>query len=336
MSIFHRIAGTVIVALTAGCASTPPAAPEASSDPGMLIVRGGRFTMGHDTGELNERPAHKVELDTYAMDRTEVSARDFAEFLNAEGNPGESYFTPNDHATVVLVQSERKAREILFAARPGYENYPANNVSWQGADAYCRWRGKRLPTEAEWEKAARGTDKRLFPWGKSTPREGLAQFEQTWQDRQFDVLVPVDALPDGASPYGQLNMAGNVLEWVNDWYRQNLCDFCNPDREGNLSLIRQLTGQDVATGAAPADAEESDEAGDTGSDTSQQRQAPPRNNPTGPETGIFKVLRGGSWQDHQDQELAATHRFWLDPTQRFPNTGFRCTKDAARQPGSRP
>ena len=297
----------------------------------MFLVRGGRFTMGRDQGEINERPAHKIDLDAYAMDRTEVTASDFAEFLNAVGNDGENYFTPNDHATVVIEPAGDGARSIRFKARPGFERYPANNVSWKGADAFCRWRGKRLPTEAEWEKAARGTDKRLFPWGKLPPREGLARFEQIWEEKQFGVLVPVDALPEGASPYGMLNMAGNVLEWVSDWYRQNLCDFCNPEGEKNLWLVRELTSRDTETCGTPAPVETTPAEETTQEAAARKKQAPPRHNPTGPTTGSFKVLRGGSWLDRQDVELATTRRFWLDPTQRFPNTGFRCSKEEAQR-----
>jgi formylglycine-generating enzyme required for sulfatase activity len=294
----------------------------------MLVVRGGTFTMGRDKGELNERPAHKVEVDSFAMDRTEVSAGDFAEFLNAAGNAGDIHLTADEYATVVVVPAGDGRNETRFSARPGYENFPANNVSWKGADAYCRWRGKRLPTEAEWEKAARGTDERRFPWGASDPAEALARFEQVWQEKQFDVFVPVDALPEGASPYGMLNMAGNVLEWVNDWYRQNLLDFCNPEREANQELILQLTGQEAENfDALPAAAGKAEESAQEAA--RRKRQAPPRTNPSGPTTGVFRVLRGGSWQDRQGFDLSTTRRYWLDPAQRFPHTGFRCSKDSS-------
>lgn len=325
--------GAVLTAFSSACAVHRPEAPEAAGEPGMLMVRGGRFTMGRDKGELNERPAHAVKLDGYAVDRTEVSAGDFAEFLNAVGNDGERYLSSDDRATVVIAQLDDGARDVRFKARPGYERHPANNVSWYGADAYCRWQGKRLPTEAEWEKAARGTDKRLFPWGKRAPQAGLAQFDQSWPEKGLDVLVPVDALAAGASPYGALNMAGNVLEWVNDWYRQNLCDFCYPEGERDLWLIQQLAAPVAGAPAPPAPTATEAIAGD---DAARRRQAPPRNNPTGPTAGSFKVLRGGSWLDRLDVELATTRRFWLDPTQRLPNTGFRCVWDPAGRQESPP
>lgn len=125
-------------------------------------------------------------------------------------------------------------------------------------------------------------------------------------------------------------MSGNVLEWVGDWYRQNLCDFCDPGGESNLRLVRQLTGQEdifsnllSPTETAPTERDGADISG-------RKSQAPPRNNPTGPTTGSFKVLRGGSWMSHVEAELTTSHRFWLDPTQRFPTTGFRCIKDHLR------
>lgn len=297
----------------------------------MLRVRGGRFTMGRDTGEINERPAHTVDVAAFAMDRTEVSASEFAEFLNAAGNPDDAYFTADEYATVVLAPPPGERAAARFLARPGYERLPANNVSWKGADAYCRWRGGSLPTEAQWEKAARGTDKRRFPWGTDDPEAGLAQFEQVWQQKQFNVLVPVDGFPGGASPYGMLNMAGNVLEWVDDWYRQNYLDFCNPGGEAYHTLVLQITGKNTETadaepaaaGTAPADAR---------LQAKRRRQIPPRDNPPGPETGSFKILRGGSWQDRQQFDLSTTRRFWLDPAQRFPHTGFRCAKELPRDP----
>jgi formylglycine-generating enzyme required for sulfatase activity len=319
------------VAVVSGCAAQVPAVPQAAEEPGMFLVPAGRFTMGRDAGEINERPAHPVEIDTFAIDRTEVSAAEFAEFLNAVGNAGNSYLTPDDYTTVVVVPAREGVQGTRFSARQGYERYPANNVSWMGADAYCRWRGKRLPTEAEWEKAARGTDGRPFPWGKRDPAVQLAQFAQIWQEKQLDVLMPVDAFPEGASPYGVLNMAGNVLEWVTDWYRQNLCDFCNPDGEANLELVRQLTGQ-KADAPDAAGKGGSQVAANAPSGTERSQQIPPRVNPSGPSTGSFKVLRGGSWLDREKGDVATTRRFWLDPSQRFPYTGFRCSKGSSSLP----
>jgi formylglycine-generating enzyme required for sulfatase activity len=296
--------GTALLA----CAA-PQTADRAAGEPGMVRVDRGRFRMGRDEGLVNERPEHRVKLDAYDIDRCEVSAGEFAAFLQAQGNPEGRYFTPDEHATVVLREDPADPARKDYTPRPGYERHPANNVSWYGADAYCRWKGKRLPTEAEWEKAARGKDDRPFPWGAAAPGERTARFDRSWGEERLDVLVPVDALQPGSSPYGALNLSGNVLEWVSDWYRQNLCDFCNPEREANLMLIRVLSGEDTVELR-----------------NRTERQDPPRENPRGPSIGSFKVLRGGSWQDRTPEELSVTHRFWLDPAQRFATTGFRCAQ----------
>ena len=105
-----------------------------------------------------------------------------------------------------------------YQPRPGLERLPANRVSWYGADAYCRWKGKRLPTEAEWEKAARGDDRRMFPWGNEWPTNERVTFRRKFAEKGFAVMEPVDGLPEGKSPYGAHHMAGNVWEWVADWY----------------------------------------------------------------------------------------------------------------------
>jgi formylglycine-generating enzyme required for sulfatase activity len=264
----------------------------------MVVVPRGWFIMGTDAGVLNERPEHEVFLDTFLIDLFEVSAQEFAEFLTEEGNPDGIYFQHDSTSTIIGVYYENgrplesKEDPEEYMPREGFENHPANNVSWYGADAFCLWKDKRLPTEAEWEKAARGEDARIYPWGDTEPDPAKARYSQHWNQMGLDVMVPVESLPDGSSPFKAQNMSGNVWEWVSDWYRKNYCDFCY----------------------------------------SASIQVPPRNNPVGPSTGNFKVLRGGSWlETYGSLVIKSTHRYWLEPEDRKLNTGFRCVKDVKEE-----
>jgi formylglycine-generating enzyme required for sulfatase activity len=185
-------------------------AEEKETKKNMALIPSGLFTMGSNLHGLDETPEHQVFLDAFLIDIFEVTAKDYAEFLNTIKNP-KSYYLNNKFGTLFY--------NGQYLTQPGLGSYPINNVNWKGADAYCRFIGKRLPTEAEWEKAARGTDKRIFPWGNSTPTPERARYFQTWtEELGHRVMVPVSALPEGKSPFGLHNMAGNVKEWVDDWY----------------------------------------------------------------------------------------------------------------------
>ena len=173
----------------------------------MLGIPAGEFIMGSDVEERDEQPAHKVYLDAFYLDKYEVSSEEYAKFLNKVGKSGK-YYRLNKYGTL---KYDKK-----FLAKK--KKYPINNVSWVGASAYCRWKKKRLPTEAEWEKAARGSEGKIYPWGDEPPEPWKARFNQFWQQLKLDVLVPVDSIPEGKSPFGLYHMAGNVKEWVEDWY----------------------------------------------------------------------------------------------------------------------
>jgi formylglycine-generating enzyme required for sulfatase activity len=164
----------------------------------------------------NEKPQHKVYLDAFWIDRTEVTNASYAQCLA-------------DGACHPKVYETTAVTFIPYSIHPDYQDHPALIYEADDAANYCQWSGRRLPTEAEWEKAARGTDGRFYPWGDSLncskanyyicdnapkydpkgPRCGYSSFCRT---------ARVDAYPDGASPYGALNMSGNVWEWVSDWY----------------------------------------------------------------------------------------------------------------------
>lgn len=178
---------------------------------GMVEIPGGPFTMGRDNGPTDEKPAHEVSLPTFYIDRNLVTVAEFALFVQAkglEGPNGEMYLDVYDTDTRI------QQRDGVWLPDKGFEHYPAGEVSWYGAIAYCQWRKKRLPSEAEWEKAARGRDGRLYPWGNERPRPELAFFGgfrgQT---------VPVGQYPKGVSPYGVYDMAGQVWEWTTSVYQ---------------------------------------------------------------------------------------------------------------------
>jgi len=183
----------------------------------MVFIPEGPFSMGfeidnnNEWGDMDEDPVHEVTLSPYWMDKYEVTSSDFAKFLNAHQDSAKRFIDITPNVTVEWVDGK-------YRPRPKLENFPVNRVSWYGADAYCRWKGKHLPTEAEWEKAARGTDQRIFPWGNEFPDNNRVTFRRKFSEMGFKVMEPVDSLIQGASPYGIHHMAGNVWEWVADWF----------------------------------------------------------------------------------------------------------------------
>jgi len=232
-----------------------PAMAAAPDD--MVLVPAGEFTMGSPEGDPDEKPAHKVQISAFFMDKFEVTVKQYAAFLQESGG-------------------DRPA-EWKTMNKTANHNRPVMGVDWAEAARYCKWAGKRLPTEAEWEKAARGTDGRLYPWGNDPPTPLHANYgKKEWNNHE--ALVPVGTLEAGKSPYGVYDMAGNVWEWVSDWY-----------------------------------------------DNDYYKQSPSEG-PTGPRTGGFKVIRGGSWNTSA-RNLRAADRYFDPPSFRSQYVpGFRCAK----------
>lgn len=189
-----------------GCASKNAFKPdEHATAPyrDMVYIPEGEFIMGSDPEDekrgvmigLDELPLRKVFLKSYYIDKYETTNKAYKKFVDAA-----SYRVPADW-------KDNKYPE-------GEDDFPVAHIDWFDADVYCRWAGKRLPTEAEWEKAARGTDGRIYPWGDTFDKNKANTAES-----QRDRAVPVGSFPEGASPYGVMDMAGNVWEWTADWYK---------------------------------------------------------------------------------------------------------------------
>ncbi len=169
----------------------------------------------------DERPYHEVQLDSFYIDKYEVSLEQYAAFINSqiggEGvcrKPENCVLARQDSLFSFLDMQDVGDGTIQYSPLTGYGDYPVNNISWSGAAAYCEYVNGRLPTEAEWEYAARGEDGRLYPWGDDFPNETRAIFNS----ESFNSLVPVNGLPDGVSSFGVYGMAGSMWEWTTDWY----------------------------------------------------------------------------------------------------------------------
>ena len=220
----------------------------------MVYVPEGSFEMGSATGDRDEKPVRQVYLDAYWIDKYEVTNGQYKQCVAAG-------------ACTLPSESGSHTRNSYYD-NTSYANYPVITVDWDQAQTYCQWAGGDLPTEAQWEKAARGTDGREFPWGNNVPNSSLANYNMNKGDTD-----EVGSYPQGVSPYGALDMAGNVWEWARDWYE--------------------------------------------GYDANEI------NNPTGPSSGTYRVLRGGCW-DYWTRYMRAAFRNGEYPTYSTDLVGFRC------------
>ncbi|MCZ6634448.1 MAG: SUMF1/EgtB/PvdO family nonheme iron enzyme, partial [bacterium] len=183
--------------------STPkpaPLPPEARLHPpgsNMVLIEAGEFIMGDDDGARDEQPQNRVLLNAYWIDRYPVTNRDYKAFVDATDHRAPPHWKSGNHTS---------ARDL----------HSVTNTNWEDAIAYARWSGKRLPTEAEWEKAARGTLGQNYPWGDAFRKDNVNS------SNDYEGTTPVNQFPGGASPYGVMDMCGNVQEWCTDWYYDDM------------------------------------------------------------------------------------------------------------------
>lgn len=209
----------------------------------MVYIPAGEFIMGGDFP--NSQPQRKIYLDAYWIDQTPITNAMFALFLNEmhakekkELERGIIWFI---NERIVDVKGQYKVMD-------GFDDHPVMGVTWYGAQAYCNWAGRNLPTEAQWEKAARGMDGRTYPWGETDPNPELLNYE--FGDALGDTK-PVGAYPDGASPYGALDMAGGVWEWVSDAFDKEYYSRMpdrNPFNQDSDPEINILRGGSISSG----------------------------------------------------------------------------------------
>lgn len=200
-----RLASWIVVALAT------LAAPGGARADGLMLVSAGVFWMGRNDGAPDEAPLHRVFVRDFWIERHKVTNAEFAAFLNATGlrPPGsERRYDEDDPDARIHVSDGR------WTVDPGFDDHPVVEVSWFGARDFCHWKGRRLPTEAEWEKAARGDDLRPYPWGTARPAADTAVF-----GGPYNATAPVAARPRGASPYRVEDMLGNLREWTSTSFR---------------------------------------------------------------------------------------------------------------------
>jgi serine/threonine-protein kinase len=237
MAVLGTIVYIISFALNNNAATPKPGTTRIAEKDGMVMVYvpAGEFLMGSADSDSqaysNEKPQHQVALDAFWIDRTEVTNDMFTRFVSATSYKTDAEKLGSGYTLFGTMWSDVKGADWQHPGGRstnirGLDILPVVLVSWNDAKAYCEWAGRRLPTEAEWEKAARGTDGRIYPWGNQT-----ATCEHTVMDDgsgngcgKGNAAWTVGSRSKGISPYGSYDMAGNVWEWVADWYDEKYYD----------------------------------------------------------------------------------------------------------------
>jgi iron(II)-dependent oxidoreductase len=234
MRMRAAVAHGIVLAMTAAAGD---GLAQAKEEDGMARIAGGTYTIGSSSGPPDARPAHAVTLEPFLIDRLEVTNAEFAEFLNTlaveilrdapagrvgpadvRGADAGRLFERDAHPRPYVALGDEQARIALahgrFAPEPGYADHPVTETTWYGAQAFCVWRGARLPSEAEWEAAARGRAGRTYPWGESPPGA-----ERAWFGHPSGETAPVGTHAAGATPEGVHDLAGSLAEWTSSLYQ---------------------------------------------------------------------------------------------------------------------
>ncbi len=274
MKLFESLIVVVICLLPSVVFSNSSTSTSAK---GMVLISEGHYVMGSHKSliELNpgdlfstdrhalgpENPAHNVEIDSFYIDTHEVSHGNYMEFVKTN-----------------------KVKKPLFWNNPNFNNekQPVVGISWKEAQSYCTWKGGRLPTEAEWEKASRGKRSVDYPWGNDPPDSTKLNFNQ-----EIKKTTPIGSYEAGKSDYGVYDLAGNVSEWIYDWHLAEFYLFSS------------------------------------------------KRNPTGPQKGQYKVIRGGNWRNNA-KDVKMVYRNATIPSIRKKTLGFRCARSKGNSPSKYP
>jgi iron(II)-dependent oxidoreductase len=260
------VAHGIALAIAAGASDGFAQAKERN---GMARIGGGTYTLGSPAGPPDSRPAHAVTLEPFLIDRFEVTNAAFAEFLNTldveivrdapggavapedvRGPDAGRLFERDAHPRPYVALGDEQARIALaegrFAPQPGYAAHPVTEATWYGARAFCAWRGARLPSEAEWEAAARGREGRTYPWGESPPSA-----ERAWFGHRSGETAAVGTHPAGATPDGVHDLAGSLAEWTSSLYEPYPYDPEDGREDPDAAGERVTRGGDYVFDAAP-------------------------------------------------------------------------------------